>query len=97
MSIISRTHKEFVVMAQSTNTNSFGLREHVLVARDGEAHKICLSDFRGAPTGSVVVAEVVKFDTGQVRTDFHDAELPQRLAPAPADVVASAWARQLAS
>lgn len=32
--------KEFKVVAVSENTNSFGLRQMIVVARDGETYKV---------------------------------------------------------
>jgi hypothetical protein len=48
--------KPFIVAAHSTNTNSFGLRQVIFLARDGTAFKICMNylDLESHPVGRVV-------------------------------------------
>lgn len=91
MSIIARVPKEFIVVTQSQNTNSFGLRQHVLLARDGEGHKLCLNYLHARPVGSVLTATVVTFDTGETRTDFAQGELPQRLRTVETALAQRVW------
>jgi hypothetical protein len=89
--ITARVQKDFLVVAQSTNTNSFGLRQHVLVARDGATYKLHLNYLDKQDEGTIITASVVTFDTGQTRTDFPKGEVPQYVGVGPAEVVAGFW------
>lgn len=37
------TTNQYKVVTVSENTNSFGLRQHIMVARGGEVYKVCRS------------------------------------------------------
>jgi hypothetical protein len=50
--------KDFVVAIRSLNTNAFGLRKHILIAKDGEAHSVLLSHLSEVPAATVVTATV---------------------------------------
>lgn len=83
--------KAFKVAARSSNKNSFGLRGHILIAEDGEAWEIAVSDL-----GATKLAR-----TGTIRLPMHTGalmpslrlcfELPRKLPNAPLNVVRSVW------
>ena len=52
-----KTIKEFKVVAKSSNTNSFGLHQFVVVAPDGECYKIHGSMYVGKEVGDLVQKE----------------------------------------
>ncbi len=84
------------VVAISDNTNGFGLRGHVLVARDGQAFEGGLNHLHHLTVGQAINLEVVtdlppdKFPslTAMVGYGF---EIPRKLPPAPPAVVKAVW------
>lgn len=85
--------KEFCVAAISDNANSFGLRGHVLVARDGEAMQVGRSISSSA--GQLLVSDVVRLGRLNKAGGYDIAgagfELADTLKPCPAKVVAEIW------
>ncbi len=79
---------EFKVAAVSSNTNSFGLYQMVLVSRSGMAFTACKSDppQQGATISIPVAADGVI--TSSVAFHF---EIPHKLEKAPQDVVDELW------
>ena len=71
--------KEFKVVAKSSNTNSFGLHQFVVVATDGEAYKLHGSMYVGKEVGDVVQ-----------RTNgvFRGFEMPEKQEDCPEEVLA---------
>lgn len=86
--------KNFKVFRKSENTNSFGLFQMYLMAKDGEAYKSCASQYNVKEVGEVIVgSHTVDEETGGC-TDyiFNGHELTERLSEdAPADVVKEVW------
>ena len=91
--VVATTFKNFVVAIRSTNTNSFGLRQHILVARDGEAHSICLNYMNEKPAGTVVEAKETHFKDGTITTDFPtlEGEVQEKMLDCPANHVGEFW------
>lgn len=83
-------NKTFRVVARSSNTNSFGLRGHVLVSRDGAAYEVGRSDHSGNPTWAVGadVSIPCRLNTQGciVGYDFPGCEIPRAL-PTPSKKV----------
>lgn len=74
---------KYVVAAVSSNTNSFGLYQHVLVTKDGTAFTACANSLNKKDVGQVV----------DVKKGFHEHsfEIPQQIKDAPDDVVQEVW------
>jgi hypothetical protein len=78
--------KAFRVAAISTNTNSFGLRGHILMNRDGVTYQVGRSDYNGEDrwkVGQIIMAE------GQFR--FPGTEIPHRMETPPVGVIEKVW------
>lgn len=88
-------NKSFVVVRRSSNTNSFGLRNHVLIARDGEAWELLRSVGPWHPDWPV--GEVVTVPTelcpsqDKRRPIFNGCECPRRLRTCPPGATRAAW------
>jgi hypothetical protein len=90
--------KRFIVFRKSENTNSFGLYQMYLMAKDGEAYKSCASQYSAKQVGEVIQGvHIVNEITGEC-TDytFQGHELTERLnEDAPADVIEEVWKLEL--
>ena len=80
---------EFRVAAVSDNQNAFGLKQCVLVAKDGLAFKACKSAMFAPEKGETVrvlqsKGEVLSF----AQCSF---EIPERIKDAPQEVVDEIW------
>lgn len=82
-----KTGKPFRVASVSSNTNSFGLHGHILIAQDGEAWQAAANNINMKVKGDVLVLDTTK--TGCFAT--HGFEIPERLPDAPEGVVAEIW------
>jgi hypothetical protein len=92
--------KSFKVASISSNSNSFGLYGHILMAQDGEAWQICRTRTGGYPTpwqkGEVVeVPMVLDSETEDEHPDWSQlhCEVPEQLTDAPPNVVAEVWGK----
>jgi hypothetical protein len=82
---------EFKVAAVSSNTNSFGLYQMVLVDRTGLAFTACKSD---PPPQGAVISIPVEAD-GMITSSVHfHFEIPHKLEKAPQSVVDELWATE---
>jgi hypothetical protein len=70
--------KNFKVVAKSSNTNSFGLHQFVVMATDGEAYKIHGSMYVKKDRGDIVP---------RIDGAFIGFEMPEKLDNAPEEVV----------
>lgn len=91
------TLKSFRVVLRSSNTNSFGLSKHVILARDGECFTFCRS--RGPwnaelPAGTDILLPLDH--EGRVSWTNFSAELVSRLPDAPASVVRETFPAEFA-
>jgi len=88
---------EFKVIAITSNTNSFGLRQCVLVAKNGLAYKACANSINMPKQGSVIT---IPYQGGS--GDIGDApitlsfahkgfEIPERIEDAPREVIDEFW------
>lgn len=78
--------KAFKVAAISTNTNSFGLHNVVLVAKDGEAWQVKASGFNVPKQG-----QIFQFEQTVGELIAQGWELPEKISNAPASVLAEVW------
>lgn len=77
--------KEFKVLTISGNTNAFGLRGVVMIAKDGEAWQVGSNDLNLPEKGQVIRITDDNFA-------IHGFEIPERLSPkAPPEVVDEVW------
>lgn len=87
--------KEFKVIAASSNTNGFGLRGFVLMARDGQAVEIGQHAYN--PCVPVILAKdkIIKVPLKNGQPYFYGQQLGEitvtPLTKAPAKVVAEVW------
>ena len=86
----ARRYKEFIVASVSSNTNSFGLRGMVLVARDGEAWQVGANDINVKKKGEVLRIPGRKTARNFAALGF---EIPERLKDAPPGVLTEIWPR----
>ena len=84
--------KQFKVATVSQNTNSFGLRGFILVAKDGQAFEAAANYLNVPNKGDIIT---LPGTTDGTRTRFNFAkksyEIPHPLSQAPSDVVKEIW------
>lgn len=83
--------KAFMVMAVSSNTNSFGLKQMTLVAEDGTAYTACANSLNVRQMFEVVHPVLGK--SGVPDFTALNWELPTEIMEAPLDVVEVLWGR----
>ncbi len=85
--------KLFKVLARSSNANSFGLRKHIIVSKDGEAFSFCRSVGPWNTDFTAGTEIVFGLDSeGRVMSRTIQCELWERLPAAPASVTATLFA-----
>jgi hypothetical protein len=84
-------NKIFKVAAKSSNTNSFGLRQHIFVARDGSAFSNCRSYLNELPVGAEVSLPE-RADGSVELSALKGGELSQAMGPAPKKLVRQLFA-----
>ena len=86
---------DFKVIAVSSNTNSFGLKQCVLVARNGLAYKACANSLNIPKKGDIVTIPYIAGDEGLNDATLNFAaksfEIPERIIDAPQDVIDEVW------
>jgi len=84
-----KTSKEFLVFRKSENTNSFGLFQMYLMAKDGEAYTSCANSLNVKEVGDTVTQTIhIDDNTGKVNgKHFPGHELTEELGKAPKDVI----------
>jgi hypothetical protein len=83
-----QTVKHFMVVAASKNTNSFGLRGMVLMARNGEAWQVAANHMNVRKQGDLLRVPVRGGDPDWAGLGY---ETPKKLPTAPANVAAEVW------
>lgn len=79
---------DFRVAAVSTNTNSFGLRQMIMVSRSGHTYKACFNSLNVKDKGDDIKGRVYIKDNGEPGTViFPGGELVERGENAPRSVV----------
>jgi hypothetical protein len=83
---------EFRVVAVSTNTNSFGLRQMILLSKDGHTFNACFNYLNVKQKGESIKGRVHYGNNGQPYTViFPGGELVERGENAPKDVIKAVW------
>lgn len=70
---------EFKVVARSQNTNSFGLRQLVLLAKDGTVCKACFNSLNSREIGQNITGEANILHGEVLSVYFPGGELPELL------------------
>ena len=83
---------EFKVAAVSSNTNSFGLYQMILVSRNGEVFTACQSD---PPPQGTTVSILIGTDGMITSSTNFRFEIPQKLNNAPQYVVEELWEKEV--
>ena len=74
--------KDFMVVAVSENTNSFGLKQMVVVAQDGEAYKTCANYLNVKEKGEIIT---------RVGGMFRGCELTEKITKMHKSIVREVW------
>lgn len=82
--------KPFKVVTVSSNTNSFGLRGMVLMAEDGEAWEVGVSNIYEKSKNATIYLPVVDGKT-EVPCGHFQCEIPRQLPKAPKNVIQEVW------
>ena len=77
---------QFRVAAISSNNNSFGLRGHILMNRDGLTYQVARSDYNGQDRWSI--GQII---TSDMNFRFTGTELRTLMAEPPISVVEKVW------
>ena len=84
--------KEFKVIAVSENTNSFGLKQMVMVAKDGTTFKGCFNSLNVKDELDIIEATIVLNAAGEATsTSFKGGELVEKMIDAPQMVIDDIW------
>jgi len=83
---------DFKVVAVSTNTNSFGLRQMIMVSKDGHTYTACFNYLNVKDRGDTIKGQVHYGNNGQPGTViFPGGELVERQENAPKSFVKQAF------
>lgn len=84
--------EQFKVLMVSENHNSFGLRQCVMIAKDGTAFKACANDLNIPKKGDTLEVPVT---VGKFKTNYNFSalsfEIPERMEDAPKGVIKEVW------
>ena len=84
--------KDFKVVAVSENTNSFGLRQMIMVAKDKTVFKGCFNYLNEKKQGDTITATVIlNEEAKEISTSFIGGELVEKLANVPQEAVNEIW------
>lgn len=84
--------KNFKVVAVSDNTNSFGLHQMVVVAKDGTAYKTCASYLNVKKKGEILVQNYnLTLNGDPTNQHFLGCELTEKIEDAPTEVIQEIW------
>lgn len=86
------TQKNFKVVAVSENTNSFGLRQMVMVAKDGAAFRGCFNSLNVKQKDETITGIVTIKENGEeLRTEFSGGELVEKLLSPSLETINEIW------
>lgn len=71
--------QDFKIVAVSSNTNSFGLKQMIMVAKDGTAFKGCFNSLNVKNKGETITAEYNTIHFGDRVYSFPGGELVEKL------------------
>lgn len=84
--------KEYKVVAKSLNTNSFGLFQMVVLAKDGEAYKVHASMYNVKNEGETVNQMLNLINGKLVGSIFEGCEVPEKIEnKAPQHIIDKYW------
>lgn len=87
--------KKFKVVSASSNTNGFGLRGYILVARDGQAFEIGQHAYNPCTPVVLEKGKIIKVPVRDGKPYFYGQQLGEitvtTLSKAPAKVVKEIW------
>ena len=84
--------KEFKVGAVSVNSNSFGLKQMIMVAKDGTAFKACFNYLNVKKEKETINASIILNEDGKViSTSFVGGELIEQISDAPKEIIEELW------
>lgn len=84
--------KDFKVVAVSQNTNSFGLKQMIMVAKDGTAFRGCFNSLNIKNEGELITGVVTLNDMGmELNTSFTGGELVEKLLSPPLETINEIW------
>lgn len=86
----------FIAAAVSSNVNSFGLYQIVLIANDGTAFTACANSVNVPERGATVEVPLTLTEVdGNIKKDYNFSalgyEIPEQIENAPVEVVAEVW------
>ena len=89
---VDPTPKDFKVVTVSTNTNSFGLYGHILMAEDGESWEAGANELNKRNQGDIVTI-FYEGPEGNQSPNFARAnfEIPEQKPTAPKNVISEVW------
>lgn len=82
---------EFKVVAISSNTNSFGLRQMVLLSRSGLAYKACFNSLNVKNVNEIINGVATFSDGKVISVAFVGGELVQKIRKPSKDIIYDAW------
>lgn len=84
--------KEYKVVAKSVNTNSFGLFQMVVLAKDGEAYKVHASMYNVKNEGETVNQMLNLVGGKLVGSTFEGCEVPEKIEnKVPQHIIDKYW------
>ena len=84
--------RDFKVIAKSENTNSFGLYQMVVLAKNGMAYKTCASMYNVKNEGDIIQQIFMLNKEGnEVGHLFKGCELTEKIESPPEDVIKETW------
>jgi hypothetical protein len=86
--------KEFKVVAVSENNNSFGLRQMIVVARDGETYKVCSNSLNVRDVNEIIPMTIFTHPITHIdirRTFDGNYELQQKQEDCSASMLSLIW------
>ena len=86
---------QFKVVTVSENTNNFGLKQCIMIAKSGVAYKVCANSLNIPKRGDVLEIPAILDAGGNPTKNYSFAgrgfELPEQIEHAPQDVVDEVW------
>lgn len=82
---------DFKVVTVSSNTNSFGLKQCIMVAKNGTAYKACANSLNIPKAGDVVSIPYIGEDNPTLSFSHKGFEIPEELDTCPSDAVIDIW------
>lgn len=88
---VTENCKVFKVFTVSSNTNSFGLYGHILVAKDGETWQAGASMYNKKTKGDLVQLYYTKAGGSEFNWALAQFEIPEKLPNCPNELIEEIW------